>query len=226
MTPTPVLPSLPEHELWPLIRAFVAASVDCDRSNGAVSQQYHRLAESNLRDAIESLSRAPASSPLGRDADWALAMAGALGTDSGFSVPIVPSVEAFRMLFDAVRSRAPAEPADRWYVGSMNDGCFIINKPPRPSHDYPVHDAEVKCITGFPSNCAATFKVAQAICDAHNAGPAPAEVVRELTEALRALVDRDFTFFCGEMLGATRKITRDEVLAARAAIKLGESHEG
>ena len=65
------------------------------------------------------------------------------------------------------------EPAPRksWYVGSMNDGCFIIDKPPRPSHDDKNHDADVNCITGFPDASKATFKAAQAICDAHNAEP-------------------------------------------------------
>lgn len=39
-----------------------------------------------------------------RDADWVLAMAQALGTDSGYSVPIAPTPEAFRALFDALRT--------------------------------------------------------------------------------------------------------------------------
>lgn len=38
-----------------------------------------------------------------------------------------------------------------------------------------------------------------------------------LREAASAIVDRDFTFFSGEMIGASRKITRAEVLALRAA---------
>jgi len=54
----------------------------------------------------------PANSPLGRDADWALARAKALGTDSGYSIPIVPSVEAFRELFAAVRSTPEAPEPD------------------------------------------------------------------------------------------------------------------
>jgi hypothetical protein len=36
--------------------------------------------------------------------------------------------------------------------------------------------------------------------------------------ALKNLVDRDFTFFSGAMVGANKKITRDEVLAARDAL--------
>lgn len=40
-----------------------------------------------------------------RDADWIWAIAQALGTDSGFNVPIVPDVEAFRKLFEAVRAK-------------------------------------------------------------------------------------------------------------------------
>lgn len=41
-----------------------------------------------------------------RDLEWILAMAEALGTNSGLSVPIVPDVEAFRKLFEEVRARA------------------------------------------------------------------------------------------------------------------------
>lgn len=40
----------------------------------------------------------------------------------------------------------------------------------------------------------------------------------ELLAALQAIVGRDFTFFDGEMLGSSKKITRAEVLAARDAI--------
>jgi|JI10StandDraft_1071094.scaffolds.fasta_scaffold378622_3 hypothetical protein len=39
-----------------------------------------------------------------------------------------------------------------------------------------------------------------------------------LRQAASAIVDRDFTFFSGEMIGASRKITRAEVLALRAAL--------
>lgn len=46
-------------DLWPLIRAYAECRVDCDRSNGAVSQAYLKLAESNLRDALTP----PAASP-------------------------------------------------------------------------------------------------------------------------------------------------------------------
>jgi len=54
----------------------------------------------------------PDASPLGRDADWVLAMGYALGLDSGFKVPIVPTVGAFKALFDSVRAQAqePAQP--------------------------------------------------------------------------------------------------------------------
>jgi hypothetical protein len=44
-----------------------------------------------------------------RDTDWVLAMAEALGTDSGYSVPIVPTAEAFRELFAAIRSNPPQQ---------------------------------------------------------------------------------------------------------------------
>jgi hypothetical protein len=53
------------------------------------------------------------SSPHGRDADWALAMAQALGTNSGYSVPIVPDADAFRKLFDAVRASQESAPSNQ-----------------------------------------------------------------------------------------------------------------
>ena len=30
----------------------------------------------------------------------------------------------------------------KWYLGSMNDGLFIINQPPRPSTDEQFHERE------------------------------------------------------------------------------------
>lgn len=41
-----------EAELWSLIRAYAASRIDCDRSNGTISQAYLSLSESNLRDAL------------------------------------------------------------------------------------------------------------------------------------------------------------------------------
>ena len=56
----------------------------------------------------------------------------------------------------------------RWYLGSMNDGLFIIDAPPRPSTDDVFHDR-----TNGPSLVlnvvALTSEQAQAIVDAHNA---------------------------------------------------------
>jgi hypothetical protein len=40
-----------------------------------------------------------------RDRDWVLAMAAALGSDSGFSVPLVPEAEPFRKLFASLVER-------------------------------------------------------------------------------------------------------------------------
>jgi hypothetical protein len=56
------------------------------------------------------------------DRDWILAMTAALGTDSQYMVPIVPSVDAFRQLFAALRA-APAVPREpvAWMVGSDPD---------------------------------------------------------------------------------------------------------
>ena len=256
MTTTPVLPSLPEpamraapvgQEAWPFPRVG-----------------YYTAEQMNehARRAIESLSRAPDRPS--DDALWDQTMrerdnyhewadklseriSRFIGLDIGeHSSANNPWARAIDMiprgtLTEALASRAPAEPTERWYVGSMNDGCFIINKPPRPSHDYPVHDADVKCITGFPSNCAATFKVAQAICDAHNAahptesaGPAPAEIEADAAR-YRWLRDISEPGICAFYLSVgkafdgvkfARKTVDEAIDAQIAAIKLGESHEG
>lgn len=46
-----------------------------------------------------------------------------------------------------------------------------------------------------------------------------------LAEALRALVNRRFTFFKGGMLGADKKITRDEIVAAHEALAAWEAEK-
>jgi hypothetical protein len=56
----------------------------------------------------------------------------------------------------------------KWHLGSMNDGLFIIDTPPRPSTDDVWHERldgpeMVLAVSGL------TNKQAQAICDAHNA---------------------------------------------------------
>lgn len=38
-----------------------------------------------------------------RDSEWVLAMARALGADSGLTIPIVPDADAFRKLVTAIR---------------------------------------------------------------------------------------------------------------------------
>jgi len=55
-----------------------------------------------------------------------------------------------------------------WYLGSMNDGLFIIDMPPRPSTDDQFHDRNdgpgmVLNVSELPR------EKAQAIVDAHNA---------------------------------------------------------
>jgi hypothetical protein len=50
----------------------------------------------------------PRSEPPDRDKDWVLAMAHALGLDSGFEIPIVPEVEVFKRFFASLRSETPA----------------------------------------------------------------------------------------------------------------------
>jgi hypothetical protein len=40
-----------------------------------------------------------------RDQDWVLAIGHALGLDSGFEIPIVPEVEPFKELFEAIKAK-------------------------------------------------------------------------------------------------------------------------
>jgi hypothetical protein len=59
--------------------------------------------------------------------------------------------------------------AMRWYLGSMNDGLFIIDKPPRPSTDAIVYgndnpNAPDLVLPVWPLS----VERAQAIIDAHN----------------------------------------------------------
>jgi hypothetical protein len=63
-----------------------------------------RWSDAEMQAALAT-ARAEGGSPLGRDADWAIAMGHALGLDSGFRVPIIPSVEAFKELFAAIRAK-------------------------------------------------------------------------------------------------------------------------
>jgi hypothetical protein len=74
-------------------------------------------------------------SELGRDHDWILAMAAALGTNSGFSVPIVPTKEAFEALFADIRQAAlrhAAEVCSELYTedssNSLMDGVRAIER--------------------------------------------------------------------------------------------------
>lgn len=72
-----------------------------------------------------------------RDIDWILAMSHALGTNSGFNVPIVPTVEQFKILFDAIRK--DASPPSRagepraWIRNTENKLGKIILIDERPS---------------------------------------------------------------------------------------------
>jgi len=60
-------------------------------------------------EAIRDLALSSLRTNDERDRDWILAMAAALGTDSGYKVPIVPKPEPFRELFDSLRASAAGE---------------------------------------------------------------------------------------------------------------------
>ena len=49
----------PAAELWSLIEAYAASRVDADRNRGVVSEQYLKLARSNLRDALAARGAKP-----------------------------------------------------------------------------------------------------------------------------------------------------------------------
>lgn len=74
-----------------------------------------------------------------------------------------------------------------WYLGSMNDGLFIINAPPRPSTDdvwHNRHDGPTVVL----NVAALTEERAQAIVDAHNraiSNSAQSELSRARSEAAR-----------------------------------------
>ena len=62
----------------------------------------------------------------------------------------------------------PAIGGERWYLSSMNDGLFIINTPPRPSTENVWHDRSDGPTLVIPIH-EMDHKMAQKICDAHNA---------------------------------------------------------
>jgi hypothetical protein len=76
------------------------------------------------------------------------------------------------------------ETVSTWYLGSQNDGLFIIDKPPRPSNDDQWHDRPDGPSLVIPLGSTAKDK-AQAIVDAHNAAlraatpPAPERLSHE-----------------------------------------------
>lgn len=60
---------------------------------------------------------------------------------------------------------------DRWYVGTMNDGYFVIDKPPQPAPvDYVCtmdHDVNVIAV------CGSNKQVAELLVSEHNARLCP-----------------------------------------------------
>lgn len=103
-----------------------------------------------------------------------------------------------RLTAELAASPAPTVSEEDWHLGSMNDGLFIINCPPRPSTDDVYHERTdgptlVLNVTDLP------VKKAQAIVDAHNtairaylaASPAPtvseAVAVKDISEGDRVV---------------------------------------
>lgn len=72
----------------------------------------------------------------------------------------------------------PQEVGERWYLGTMNDGLFIIDRSPRPSTDEQWHDRPdgpklVLNVTGLSQ------EAAQRIVDAYNATSAAIEMAKD-----------------------------------------------
>jgi hypothetical protein len=111
---------------------------------------------------------------------------------------------------------APETPTPTiWYLGSMNDGLFIINQPPRPSNDDVFPDRDGPTVA-LPVH-GLTIKQAQAVCDAHNA------IVTCQAEALRGLLAcyEEFQASSGNMEEAYYKLAKyayPQWQAARAAL--------
>lgn len=103
--------------------------------------------------------------------------------------------------------------AERWYLGAMNDGLFIINTPPRPSNDDVWHDRPdgptlILSVTELPQ------PKAQAVVDAHNAAfafPAPTVERREESlEDIRARLPRYVSGNAREIASEAIDDMRDE----------------
>lgn len=54
----------------------------------------------------------------------------------------------------------------KWYLGTQNDGLFIVDQPPRQSNDYPMHDTNVNLVLPVPADAR---KFAESVIAAHNA---------------------------------------------------------
>lgn len=142
-----------------------------------------------------------------------LTATGGLGINVGGTVYVKPPAEWHRL---ASLSRAPAEPA---YYGD-GKGAF-------PTH----------VIAKWPETNRARFNVPLYAHPTESAGPAPAEVVRELTEKVKVLRDACHVAFFAltdPRIGQWHYMEGSQIYsdfkeasgALAAALKLGESHEG
>lgn len=70
----------------------------------------------------------------------------------------------------AASATVAASKSCRWYVGTMNDAVFIIDKPPRPApvDDLTAGDQETNCIAALGAGTVETCRAAKAIVAAHN----------------------------------------------------------
>lgn len=77
-----------------------------------------------------------------------------------------------------------------WHLGSMNDGLFIIDTPPRPSTD-DIHGERTDGPSMVLKAHGLSVADAQAICDAHNASiEAASEVLKRALEPFVSAFDK------------------------------------
>jgi hypothetical protein len=138
--------SAPE-ELWVIVKNDLSLH-SCYRTEKmarAVADSRDEVMPLDAPHTVHNYVRAsPAPHANSRDRDWILAMAEALGTDSQYTVPIVPSVEAFRTLFAAVRAAPQAGvPGDAVYLTGEEQAMLrkALSRSGRIVHDGSSADA-------------------------------------------------------------------------------------
>lgn len=122
------------HELITTLREYASALSEVCRFCGVQTEPAReRCCELCFQKALQNTAAAraadePPANPMGRDADWVLAIGHALGLDSGYKVPIVPKPEVFRELFDEVRRRASQPPTEILWRNTLGNLVAAVER--------------------------------------------------------------------------------------------------